>query len=153
MVELGMEEERARVAKDAAKAQRRAVIVSQLNMTRASLTTLSIKKIELEEKIQKITTALTNIETAKSDFETGKTSLDGVTIEAGSWKGQNATKANTELGQMKTSVQSIGTKIDDAVDTIQDDKTKLERELERVEAEIATKNGQVTNLIAQLNSL
>lgn len=153
MVELGMEEERARVAKDAAKAQRRAVIVSQLNMTRASLTTLSTKKIELEEKIQKITTTLTNIESAKSDFDTGKTSLDGVTIEAGSWKGQNATKANTELGQMKTSVQSIGTKIDDAVDTIQDDKTRLERDLERLEAEIAAKNGQVTNLIAQLNSL
>lgn len=153
MVELGMEEERARVAKDAAKAQRRAVIVSQLNMTRASLTTLSIKKIELEEKIQKITTALTNIESAKSDFDTEKTSLDGVTIEAGSWKGQNATKANTELGQMKTSVQSIGTKIGDAIDTIQDDKTRLERDLERLEAEIAAKNGQVTSLIAQLNSL
>lgn len=153
MVELGMEEDRARVAKDAAKARQRAIIVSQLNMTRASLTTLNMKKIELEGKIEKITTALTNIESAKGDFDSGKSSLDGVTIEAGSWKGQNATKANTELGQMKTSVQTIGKKIDDAVETIQEDKTRLEQELAQVEAEIATKNAQVSNLIAQLNSL
>lgn len=153
MVELGMEEDRARVAKDAAKARQRAIIVSQLNMTRASLTTLNMKKIELEGKIEKITTALTNIESAKGDFDSGKSSLDSVTIEAGSWKGQNATKANTELGQMKTSVQTIGKKIDDTVETIQEDKTRLEQELERVEAEIATKNAQVSNLIAQLNSL
>lgn len=153
MVELGMEEERARVAKDAAKARQRAVIVSQLNMTRASLSSLSIKKIELEGKIEKITTALTNIESAKDDFDSGKSGLNDITIEAGSWNGKNATKAKTELRQMKTSVQSIGTKINDAVDTIQEDKTRLEQELEQVKAEIATKNGQVSNLIAQLSSL
>lgn len=150
MVESRMAEVR---AKDAAKARQRAVIVSQLTVTRASLTTLSTKKIELEKKIRRMTKSLTRIESAQSDFDTGKSTLSSVTIEASSWKGQNATKANTELGQMKSSVQHMGTKISNAVDTIQEDKLRLERELEHVEAEIAAKNGQVSNLLAQLNSL
>lgn len=153
MVEMGMEEERARVARDAAKARQRAVIVSQLNMTRASLTTLVTRKSELERKIERMTVAVTNIKSAKSDFDTGKTKLAGITIESGSWRGQNATKANTELGQMKSSVQAIDTKIRDAVEIIEEDKTRLEKELEQVETDIAMKNDQVTNLIAQLNSL
>ncbi|MBP1044997.1 DUF5082 family protein [Enterococcus sp. BWM-S5] len=154
MAELGIREDRkAQAAKDAIKAQKRAQIMTQLTATQNRLTSLNIQKLSLEDKVQRLNTALTNIESSKSEFDTGKSSLDGITIESGSWKGENATKANTELEQMKTSVQDIGTKISDAITTLQDDKAKYEKELEQTVTDIATGNARVSTLLNQLNSL
>ncbi len=136
-----------------ARTAQRAVLNSQIASAQKVLASLTTSKEKLEKKIKKYSTALTNMNSHKADFNSGKSGLTSITIDSGSWKGEKATKAKTSFETMKTNVESISKKIDNAEDTIEQEKRQAETELENMTTQIAVQNSTIVNLTAQLGSI
>lgn len=140
-------------AEERMKAQQRASINRQIRNVQGYLRELQTQKTDLKKKIERLTKALTTVRSNEISLQSGINSLSTMQIESGSWKGENATKANIELEQMKTSAQTISRKVADAVEQMQEDKAKLERKLETIENTIGSQNRILSNLYSQLAGL
>lgn len=147
---MGEAEER---AKEARKSADRSRIRGQIRSVRSSISTLESQRSQLEKKILRYSNALKEMTSAKTDFDNGKSEIGSQQIESSSWKGTKATKATQELGELKVTVQVISQKISSAIDTIESEKERAERELADVENQLASQNQRVSNLITALNSI
>ncbi|MFD1361467.1 YwqH-like family protein [Lentibacillus salinarum] len=100
----------------------------------------------LEDKISRLQQASSQLATSISELETIKGSIDGLTIDAGRWKGKEENSFEENYSSYKDSVKRFVSKTEGAKDTIDQD-------IKRYEADKAAYSTGLSNLEDTLNSL
>lgn len=100
----------------------------------------------VEEKIRRLEEASSELAKNISELETIKGSIDGLTIDEGSWKGQKEDKFEDNYNEYKDSVKNYVSRTEDAKEAMDDD-------IKRYEADKATYTTGLTNLQHNLDTL
>jgi uncharacterized protein YukE len=100
----------------------------------------------LSDKITRLQTASSNLQSSISVLETSKSNIDNLSIDNSRWKGTKENRFNNRYSTYQDSVRNYVQKVNDAKDGI-------DEELRRAEQSKAGYTAGLNNLQSTLNSL
>ncbi|GAB3799607.1 hypothetical protein GCM10028868_23150 [Virgibacillus kimchii] len=100
----------------------------------------------VEDKISRLQKASSNLATSISELESINSSIDGLNIDTGRWKGREQEKFEEDYSSYKDRVRNYVSRTEDAKDAIDQD-------IKRYEGEKAIYTTGLNNLQNTLNSL
>src|SRR5690625_2280323 len=100
----------------------------------------------LEDKVSRLQQASTQLATSISELESIKSSVEGLTVDTGRWKGKEKDEFEETYSSYQESVKNFVSNTENAKDTIDQD-------IKRYEADKAAYTTGLNNLENTLNSL